>query len=456
MSFSVEYYIDKINQYAQLQDKNGQEKMTEFFIDIRNLHPADIADILENINPTILVYLFFLLLPEQKADVFMEFSEEKRRFIFVHSSKSKREDLLQYLTVDELVDFFDELSDQEVELYAKLLNKKRKEQVLSRLEFPETSAAGIMESNIVVLSENITVAKTISLLKKVKANKKLYQTLYVVDSKQFILGYVFLEDLVLAEEEENISSLLRRIKHSINAHEDQEEIASFMTHYRLNIVPVVDDEKHFLGVITSEIIARAIEDEASEDILKMANLGKIEHTYFETKFSQLLTQRAIVLGLLLLLQSVSAMIIGKYNFILEGFLVAYIGMITSTGGNTSSQVCTLAIQGITTGSIKVRNMIRFVKREMRVAFCLGLILGFIGMLRIYFLHYDFSESLIIGIALFCVIILSTLLGSTIPFLLQKIKLDPAYSAGPFLATCMDILGVIIFTCVVFFTKKILF
>ena len=289
-----------------------------------------------------------------------------------------------------------------------------------------------------------------------KANKKLYQTLYVVDSKQFILGYVFLEDLVLAEEEENISSLLRVIKHSINAHEDQEEIALFMTHYRLNIVPVVNDKKHFLGVITSEIIARAIEDEASEDILKMANLGKIEHTYFETKFSQLLTQRAIVLGLLLLLQSVSAIIIGKYNFILEGFLVTYIGMITSTGGNTSSQVCTLAIQGITTGSIKLRNMIRFIKREMRVAFCLGLILGFIGMLRIYFLHYDFSESLIIGIALFFVIILSTLLGSTIPFLLQKIKLDPAYSAGPFLATCMDILGVIIFTCVVFFTKKILF
>ena len=211
MSFSVEYYIDKINHYAQLQDKQSQEKISELFMQIRGIHPADLADILENINTQILVYLFFLLLPEQKADVFMEFSEEKRRFIFLHSSKSKREDLLEYLTIDELVDFFDELSDQEVELYAKLLNKKRKEQVLSRLEFPETSAAGIMESNIAVLSENITVSKTVSLLKKLKANKKLYQTIYVVDGKELLLGYVLLEDLVLAEEEENISSLLRKI-----------------------------------------------------------------------------------------------------------------------------------------------------------------------------------------------------------------------------------------------------
>lgn len=449
MSFSIEYYIEKINKHAQLQEKNNQEKITELFLEIKNMHPADIADILENIDTRLLVYLFFLLSSEQKADVFMEFSEEKRQFIFLQSSKSKREDLLQYLTIDELVDFFDDLSDQDIDLYTQLLNKKKKEKVLSLLEFPETSAAGIMESNIVVLSENITVSKTISLLKRMKANKKLYQTLYVVDNKQYILGYLLLEDLVLAEETKNISSLLRPIRHSIDANTDQEDIASFMTHYRLNIVPVLDNEKHFLGVITSEIIARTIEDEASEDIFKMANLAPIQHTYFQTKLSQLLIQRASVLSVLLLLQSVSTMIIGKYNFILEGFLITYIGMITSTGGNTSSQVCTIAIQGITSGTIKIQNMIRFVKRELFVAFFIGSILGFIGALRVYFFHYQYQESIKVGIALFCIVILSTLLGSTIPFLLQKIKMDPAYSAGPFLATCMDILGVIIFTLVIF-------
>lgn len=457
MAFSIDHFIHQINKYTNNNEKNKYHKEVLYlFSEIKKLHPADIADILENINSSILVYLFFLLPHEQKADVFMEFSSERRHFIFLNSSNIKREELLQYLTIDELVDFFDDLSDEEVDLYIKLLNKKERDSVLSLLEFPETSAAGIMDSNIVVLPGNITVLKTIALLKRLKANKNLYRTIYVVNQYQVILGFILLEDLVLQNEDDNILSFLKPITHVIDANEDQENVALYMMHYRLEIIPVLDREKHFLGVITSEIIARSIEDEASEDIFKMASLSPIEHTYFQTKVSQLILRRSTVLSVLLLLQSISTMIIGKYTILLGGFLITYIGMITSTGGNTSSQVSALAIQGIASGSIKTNNIVRFVKRELFIALFLGFILGMIGMLRIYFFHYQLRESCIVGIALFCIVILSTFLGSTIPFLLQYIKLDPAYSAGPLLATCMDIFGVIIFTVVIFVIGTLFF
>lgn len=456
MSFTIDQYIEKINKYSQNLEKNKNNKeLFTLFESIKELHPADIADILENINKSLLIQLFFYLPPEKKADVFMEFSNEKRQFIFVGSSKSNRESLLDYLTIDELVDFFDDLSNDDVNLYIQLLNKKERKKVLSLLEFPEDSAAGIMESDIVVLSENITVHKTIFILKRLKANKTLYRTIYIVNSKQILLGYILLEDLVLAEEDDGITEFMVPITYKVNAYDDQENIAAYMTRYRQEIVPVIDSENHFLGVITAEIVARTIEDEASEDIFRMASLSPIKDSYFQTGIFKLILQRSTILTILLLLQSLSTMIIGKYTLLLSGFLITYIGMITSTGGNTSSQVSALVIQGLASGDIRIKDMIRFIKRELTIGFFLAIILAIIGGARIYFFHYQIKETIIVGSALFCIVIFSTILGCCIPFFLHYIKLDPAYSAGPLLATCMDILGVIIFTAVIFFTTILL-
>lgn len=456
MNIRLDQYILKINIYANNFEKNKPNKeLLTFFNQISNFHAADISDILEGINEKLLVYLFFHLPLETQADVFMEFSNETRQFIWRSSSKQKRELLLDYLTINELVDFFDDLSDTEVNTYIKLVNKKERAKVLSLLEFPETSAAGIMEIDIVVLPPNMTVVKTIFILKKLKANKRLYQTIYVVDEKHILLGFIELENLIFEDEQNHIKKFVRTTSYTVNAYDDQEIVAAYMTRYRVDIVPVVDKDNHFLGVITSEIIARTIEDEASEDIMRMASLSPIEDSYFQTDIVKLFWQRASILTILLLIQSVSTMIIGKYTALLSGFLITYIGMITSTGGNTSSQVSALVIQGLASGDIQKKDMIRFLKREFFIGSLLALFISIIGSLRTYFFHYQAIDTIIVGTALFSVIALSTILGSLIPFLLHKLKLDPAYSAGPLLATCMDILGVVLFTAVIFIIKNIL-
>jgi magnesium transporter len=453
MDYTVDQCIEKINIYADVFDKSKPNReLLLFFDQVRELHPVDIAEVLEGINRKMLVYLFFQLLLDQQADVFMEFTNETRQYIFRSSSKQKRELLLDYLTISELVDFFDDLSDSEVNLYIQLVNKKERSKVLSLLEFPETSAAGIMEIDIIVLPPNMTVIKTIVILKKLKSNKRLYKTIYIVNEKRVMLGYIELETLVFADDQDYISNFILPVEYLVKATDDREMVAAYMTRYRVDIVPVIDSDNHFLGVITSEIIARTIEDEASEDIFRMASLSPIENTYFKTDIFKLFWQRASILTVLLLMQSVSTMIIGKYTILLSGFLITYIGIITSTGGNTSSQVSALVIQGLASGDIRTKDMIRFIKRECLIGGLLGIFISLIGSIRTYFFHYQALDMIIVGIALFCIVILSTLLGSSIPFLLHKLKLDPAYSAGPLLATCMDILGVILFTSVIFCIK----
>lgn len=450
MPILIDEFIAKINNYSHVFEKyKANKELLEILDEIKNLHPADIADILQNIQKNLLVFLFFNLSLSLQADVFIELSQEVRNFIFKSSSKQKRELILHYLSLYELVDFFDNLSDSEINTYIQLVNKKERSKLLSLLEFPDCSAASIMNPDIVVIPNNITVSKTIYILKKININKKLYQTIYIVNSKRMLMGYIELQDLVFADDDCIIDSFTRSIQYNVSAHDDQESVASYMTRYRLDIVPVVDHYNHFLGVITSGIIARTIEDEASEDIFRMASLSPIEESYFHTNFLTLFWQRGSILAILLLMQSISTVIISKHTALLTGFLITCIGMITATGGNTSSQVSALVIRGLASGDLQKKDMFKFLKRELYIGVMLGLFIACIGGVRIYLFHYHIQNTIIISSALFLVVLLSTTLGSLLPFILYKLKLDPAYSAGPLLATCMDILGVIVFTLVIF-------
>lgn len=445
MNMNFESFIKEIK-FILLLEKNkiNLAKINDVVIKINKLHPADISDILENVNFNSIYDIFSKLHPEIQADVFMQFSNEKRKHIFLKCSKNEREVLLNKLRIDELVDFFDDLSDNEVSLYIKLLNKNEREKVISLLEFPETSAAGIMDIEVFVLPMNINVSKTINLLQRLNQEKELYRTIFIVDSKYNLMGKILLEDLILNTSDTQILKFMKKIEYSVNAFLDQEHIAEYMTHYEIDIVPVIDENNKFLGVISSDTLAKIIENEASEDILRMAALSPIEDSYFETSIFKLIYQRAGILIILLLIQSISTLIIGTYQSILAGFLISYIGMITSTGGNSSSQVSVLAIQGLASGELKSTQMLKFLKRELSISFLLGLILSIIGFIRIYIFNYKLKESFIIAFSIFSIIIISTILASTIPFLLRKINIDPAYAAGPLLATFMDIIGVIIF------------
>jgi magnesium transporter len=406
------------------------------------VHPADIAQFLGNVEKEKARDLFTVLDSELKLSVFYYLSDSMKVFCLSFLGDKDREYLLGSLSIDELTDFFDELSDDELKKYLKLLHKKDREKVLSLMQFNPESAGGIMDTDVLTLMQEFTVEKSIQILQRLQPNRELHREIYVTTQDNELVGHINLEDLVLKHPKTRLTSILHKNELVVQVHEDREAIAHKMVHYQLMTVPVVGDNNIFLGIIPSETLVSIIEEEATEDVYKISALKPIKDTYFETPFMSLFFQRTLILIPLLLLQTFSTMIMEYYEYLLKGFLYSFSPMITSTGGNSSSQTSALVIQGMTLGEITPTNMSRFLWREFRMALLIGATLSTVGFIRIYITHGtgNIIGNVAVSVSLGIIVVISVMLGSFIPLLLKKLKWDPALAAGPFLATLMDVLG----------------
>lgn len=417
------------------------------------LHPADSAQLLSLLDREDARNLFLMLPRELKLEVFSNFTYSLKIFCLSFISDEERSLLLNYLPIDELTDFMDELSDEELKQYLRLLHKRDREQVLSLLQFNPESAGGLMDTNVVSLMADLTVEKSIHILQRLQPNRDLHQQIFVTNNEHKLVGHILLEDLVLKNPKTRLSYILKENELVVPVDQDREWIAQQMMHYHVTIVPVVNEDHIFLGVITSETLVEIVEQEASEDIYRISALTPIKHTYFETGFFKLLYQRSSILLMLFILQTFSSIIIQYYHNNLEGFLMLFMTMLISTGGNASSQTSALAIQGLATGEIQDATFIKFIRREFSMAACIAAILGIFAFLRIYYTHQYFLGSIAVSISLAIIVMVSIMLGSLMPLILKRLNVDPAHSAGPVLATMMDIIGLLIYC---FISQLILF
>ena len=409
------------------------------------IHPADIAQFLSYINRDVAYKLFIYLPQELKLEVFQYLSYSMKVFCLSFLSDQDRGYLLSYLPLDELTDFFDELSDEELKKYLTLLHKKDREKVLSLMQFDPESAGGIMDTNVLTLMQDFTIEKSIAILQRLQPRQDVHRQLYVTNQENELVGHINLEDLVLKNGKIRLSAILRKNELVVLPNEDQESIANKMVHYKLMTVPVVDEHNVFLGVIPTDTLVQVIEQEAAEDVYRISALTPIKHAYFETPFFGLLYQRSSILVILLLFQTFSYMIMEYYQATLAGFLFLFISMITSTGGNASSQTSALVIQGLSSGELSNANLRKFVAREFSMAVVIAALLTCVSFIRVIITHPGHIwESFAISLSLGIIVLVSIMLGSLIPIMLKKLNLDPAFSAGPFLATLMDILGLFIY------------
>ncbi|MCL4361828.1 magnesium transporter [Candidatus Dependentiae bacterium] len=433
----IEHIDEVVNQKTDLGIKLWQQLLTS--------HPADIAELLSNINKEYSKTIFTNLPQNLKINVFEYLSNPMKVFCLSFLSDEDRGYLLSNLPLDELTDFLDELSDEELKKYLKLLHKKDRDLVLSLLRFNPDSAGGIMDTDVVTLIQDFTIEKSIQILQRIQPRREVHQQIYVTNQDNELVGHIGLEDLVLKNPKERISSILRKNVLVVDADEDKEIVAQNMLHYKLMTVPVVDKDNNFLGVIPSDTLVDIIEEEAAEDVYHMSALANIKETYFETPFFKLFFQRSSILLILLIAQSLSSLIIKSYEAVLVGFsLVSFITMLTSTGGNTSSQTSAIVITGLASGEINETNMYRFLLREFTMAVFIALTLGIFSFARTYLMHGNILSSFIVSSSLSVIVLVSVMLGSCIPLFLKRFKLDPALSAGPFLATFMDVIGLFIF------------
>jgi len=421
---------------------------TALWQELLAVHPADLANFLADLDRDDFKALFLALPKALMLEVFSELSDPLKVVGLSAMSESARVDALNSLHADQLTDLFDLLSDEELNKYLKQLHKKSREQVLSLLKFDPESAGGIMDTNVLSLREDFTVQKSIELLRRLKPTQEIFSVIYVTDDAMHLVGYVRLEDLVLKDPKARISSFMRKNDLVATADEDQEAIAKNMVHYGLMNIPVVSADNHFLGAIPAETLADILVEEASEDVQKMAAVTPLKYSYFETSFFKMLYERGYILVILLLIESFSNTILRAYETTLGVLLYGFVPMIISVGGNSSNQTSAVAIQGMATGEIRPSNMLRFWWRELRMAFLLALILGVAAFTRVYLTSGEFWPSIAISIALTVIVMVSVTFASGMPLLLRRLGIDPAFSAGPFLATLMDILGVLIYCYVI--------
>jgi len=408
------------------------------------LHPADTAQFLSELEYSTFNKLFSTFPIEHKIKVFKFFSDTLRVSTLNSLDDANKQALLKATHTDELIDLFDLMSDSDLKHYFGLLQKKEREQVLSLMKFEPESAGGIMDIDFITFEQNFTVSSCTQLLQRLQPNIDLHKLIYITNANYQLLGHIKLEELLTKKPSDNIKSFMHKNDLILDVNEDQETVAQKMNHYQLTVAPVVGNNDILLGIISAETLIDIIEEESSEDIYKMSAMTPIKATYFDTPFLKLLYERSYILIALLLVESFSSIILHSYERAIVG-LTIFIPMLISAGGNTSSQTSALSIQRLASGEINKSNIKKFIKRELVMALVIALVLGLVGFIRVQVSpNANIFKSLSVSITLCIIVMLSVALGSSIPLLLKRFNIDPAFSAGPFLATLMDILGIMIF------------
>jgi magnesium transporter len=320
--------------------------------------------------------------------------------------------------------------------------------------YPEDEAGALMHAGYVRISPEMTVEEAIAETRQQAGQVEMIYYAYALDDSQHLLGVVSFRELISAERSRRVRELIHTDYVFVLEDADQETVAQLLAKRRLLAVPVLDQEGHMLGIITSADVAGIVQQEASEDIVKIGGMEALDGPYLEVTFGQMVRKRAGWLAILFVGEMLTATAMGFFSAEIERAVVLalFIPLIISSGGNSGSQATTLVIRAMALGEVRLRDWWRVIRRELAAGLTLGAILGTIGISRIllwhelsgtYGPHYG-VVALTIGCSLVGVVMFGTTAGSMLPFLLRRCGLDPASASAPFVATLVDVTGLIIY------------
>jgi magnesium transporter len=320
--------------------------------------------------------------------------------------------------------------------------------------YPEDEAAGLMHSGFVRISEDMTVEEAIGAIRRQAENVEMIYYAYILDATQHLLGVVSFRELVSGNRTRKVRDAMRKDYVFVSEDEDKEVVAQQLAKHRLLAIPVLDSDKRMLGIVSSADLAGVVQQAASEDILKIGGMEALEGPYMDVTFGQMIKKRAGWLAILFLGEMLTATAMGYFSDEISRAVVLalFIPLIISSGGNSGSQATTLVIRAMALGEIRLRDWFRVIRRELLAGVALGAILGIIGITRIFLWHVlrgTYGEhygiiALTIGCSLIGVVMFGTLAGSMLPFILRRCGLDPASASAPFVATLVDVTGLIIY------------
>ncbi len=432
--------LERINEL--LEQKNFIELKKYLII----IEPEDIAIVLNEIEEEKIAIIFRLLGKDEAAEVFTELDSDVQEKIINALSDNEIKEVINELYLDDTVDLIEEMPSNIVKRILKNINKADRKIINELLNYPEDSAGSIMTPEFVDLKENMTVAEAFEKIRKVGVDKETIYKCYVLSLKRKLLGVVDVKDMLFANEETSIKEIMKVNIIKVNTLDDQEEVAKKFDKYNEIALPVVDKEQRLVGIITIDDAIDVMHEETEEDFEIMAAVTPSEESYFKTSIFKHAKNRFLWLLLLMISSTLSGWIITKYQNVYAAvpILVSFIPMLMGTGGNCGSQSSTLVIRGLAMDEIEMKDFLKVIWKEFRIALMVGVILAFANGLRIVIQYKNLELAITIGFTIILTVVISKLLGCTLPMIAKKLKLDPAVMAAPVISTIVDTCSVFTF------------
>ncbi len=420
-----------------------------------DVHPADIAEKLSHLKKRERDLAFLKLNSEQKASVFSLLDFDIQTEIVKSLAQEDYAEVLNNLEPDDRTELFENFPDELIKYSINLLNDTEKQIALDLIGYKEDSIARLMTPLYIQTKENKTVGEVLQHIKKYGKKAETLNYIYVINDNNVLIDDLKIGELLMAEPETKISELIDRSFAAIITTTPMEEAFDIFEKYDRSALPIITENGVLVGIVTFDDILDRIKDRDTEDIQKFGGLEELNMSYTKTPLLELVKKRAGWLVVLFLGEMLTASAMSHYDGEIEKAVVLalFVPLIISSGGNSGSQAASLIIRAMALGDLKLSDWWYVMKKEIASGLMLGGILGAIGFIRILIWQeagiYDYGEfwlyvALSVSCSLLLIVLWGTISGSIIPFVLRKFKMDPATASAPFVATLVDVSGLIIY------------
>lgn len=421
---------------------------------LETMKPYDIASVFEELQDEKMPILFRILPKELAAETFVEMDEETQEFLIHGFSDSELKEVVDELFVDDAVDLIEEMPANVVKRILRQADKDMRKQINELLKYPDDSAGSIMTTEFIVLRPDMTAEMAIKRIRRTGVDKETIYTCYVTDQNSKLIGITTVKDLLLADDDDFVKDLMEENVIAVTTLDDQEQVAQMFSNYNFLALPVVDNENRMVGIVTIDDAIDVIQEEATEDIEKMAAVLPSDKPYMKTSVWGIYKKRIPWLLILMLSATFTSIIISSFEGALASVIVlsSFIPMITGSGGNAGSQASVSVIRALSLGEIEFKNIFRVLWKELRVSFFCGLTLATANFIKlmIFDLHNEpnaFLIALVVSLTLLGTIMMAKIVGGSLPLFASKLGFDPAVMANPLITTVCDSLSLLIYFAV---------
>lgn len=411
-------------------------------------HPADIAEALQELNDVDRARVFSRLDGETAALVLRNLKTDVVKSLLEVLGPERIAAILDEMPLDDVADFLGEVSAQVKDELLDLMEADEAKDVKELLSYPEDTAGGIMTTEYVAILDNLSAGRAIEVLREIAPEAETVYYVYVINTRNKLVGVISLRELIVADPHEPISSIMQTNVIKVHALTDQEEVAKMVTKYGLLAIPVVDDDDALLGIVTVDDVIDVIHEEATEDIFLMAGASEID----ESLALPARLKASVATRLPWLLVTLFGGIVA--GSVLKGIedelsqmvaLAFFIPLLTGMGGNVGTQSSTLTVRGLATGEIEGNEVWKTLMKEILSGLIIGTVCGsIVGSLAIVMFN-NWVLGLVVGVALVANTITAATMGTLVPLLFKRVGIDPAVASAPFISTSIDITGLLIYS-----------